>query len=523
MKCSWAAVAHGETPKTFAGRQGAGGGGEGKLASDLKSFSVSRFRVLISAICVSGEGLPSRWASMFARVAFLSSTLRSCNCFWSSWSCNFNRLEASQKSPVYFLRSDSFNLRTLAQLTRFPRMWPFDVANWYASLSVELKTTKGPSQKSSTGHPLGQSLKYVASSTWHPTIGSLSLAFLRLQCPLVTNLMKGSPVKGTTVSWEEKEKAAFQELKTALTSAPVLRHQIGKPFTIDPDSSQYTIRAVLQQFFPDPKTGKDQLHPIAYESKKLTETESRYPTQEQELLAAKYALDHWRHIIEGSEIIIRTDHQSLQTYRDERITQNDFLNIKRESYRSIYLAPRVPRTLALSAKPRRQAVPRLWDTCITPTSQAVALATTKTEMRSKNFSLQTQSIMKSLYSHCFPASHRPEAWFPQRPNRPRWLCSHWRCSCSSQCPVANPCNDHTSFWLYRPSTCRWSSPSFCHPIPALVVEYSTSFWHIAPALAAENLQASVPTWRKCHQLLLSLRTWRCPFDFRLSLALTPGV
>ena len=130
--------------------------------------------------------------------------------------------------------------------------------------------------------------------------------------------MKGSPVKGTTVSWEEKEKTAFQELKTALTSEPVLRHQIGKPFTIDLDSSQYTIRAVLQQFFPDPKTGKDRLHPIAYESKKLTETESRYPTQEQELLAAKYALDHWRHIIEGSEIIIRTDHQSLQTYRTKK-------------------------------------------------------------------------------------------------------------------------------------------------------------------------------------------------------------
>jgi len=74
---------------------------------------------------------------------------------------------------------------------------------------------------------------------------------------------------------------------------------------------------VLLQYFPDSK-GKIRLHLIAFESKKLTETESRYSAQERELLAAKYALDHWRHIIEGSEILIRTDHQSLETYRTKK-------------------------------------------------------------------------------------------------------------------------------------------------------------------------------------------------------------
>ena len=86
---------------------------------------------------------------------------------------------------------------------------------------------------------------------------------------------------------------------------------------IDPDSSLYTIGAVLQQYFPGPN-GKQRLHPIAFMSKKLTETESRYATQEREMLAAKHALDHWRHIIEGSEILIRTDHESLQMYRTKK-------------------------------------------------------------------------------------------------------------------------------------------------------------------------------------------------------------
>ena len=90
---------------------------------------------------------------------------------------------------------------------------------------------------------------------------------------------------------------------------------MGQPFIIDPDSSQYSIGAVLQLSFQDPD-GRTRLHPIAYESKKLTETEQRYATQEKELLAAKYALNHWRHFVEGSEIHIRTDHESLRTKRN---------------------------------------------------------------------------------------------------------------------------------------------------------------------------------------------------------------
>ena len=48
------------------------------------------------------------------------------------------------------------------------------------------------------------------------------------------------------------------------------------------------------------------------------ETEQHYSTQEWELLAAKYALDHWRHIIEGAEIEIMTDDESLKVYRTKK-------------------------------------------------------------------------------------------------------------------------------------------------------------------------------------------------------------
>ena len=36
------------------------------------------------------------------------------------------------------------------------------------------------------------------------------------------------------------------------------------------------------------------------------------------MLAVRYALNHWRHIVEGSEILICSDHQSLQNFRTKK-------------------------------------------------------------------------------------------------------------------------------------------------------------------------------------------------------------
>ena len=95
-----------------------------------------------------------------------------------------------------------------------------------------------------------------------------------------TDLMKVSPATGPAISWGEREETAFQALK----SAP-------SPNRFDPDSSQFTPDAVVpQQHFSLPNSnGKPRLH---LESKKLTETKSLNFAQEQDFLAAKYALEH---------------------------------------------------------------------------------------------------------------------------------------------------------------------------------------------------------------------------------------
>ncbi|KAI1007598.1 hypothetical protein K3495_g626 [Podosphaera aphanis] len=61
------------------------------------------------------------------------------------------------------------------------------------------------------------------------------------------------------------------------------------------------------------KTHQSILHPVAYFSKKLTKTQQRYSAKERELLGILLAIQHWRHWIEGGDITVVTDHESLKT------------------------------------------------------------------------------------------------------------------------------------------------------------------------------------------------------------------
>ena len=95
--------------------------------------------------------------------------------------------------------------------------------------------------------------------------------FAELARPL-TGRQKGSRGKVQQLKGR-KEKISTKESSNFGTS---LKHpDMSKPFILDRDSSQYVISAVLQQEFLN-ADGKYRLHPIAYESKKLMETEQHY-------------------------------------------------------------------------------------------------------------------------------------------------------------------------------------------------------------------------------------------------------
>lgn len=112
--------------------------------------------------------------------------------------------------------------------------------------------------------------------------------------------------KLTAYQWGAAEQSALEQLKEAVTSAPLLLNaDPSKPYTVYTDASGYAVGAALMQ---DHGAGEQ---PIAYYSHKMNPAECKYPVYEQELLAVKHALLEWRHYLLGNHFVIYTDHQSL--------------------------------------------------------------------------------------------------------------------------------------------------------------------------------------------------------------------
>lgn len=121
---------------------------------------------------------------------------------------------------------------------------------------------------------------------------------------------------GKRFEWQPKHQTAFDNLKQALATAPVLSlPDPDRQYVVNTDASDFAVGAVLQQDF-----GRG-LQPIAFTSHKLTDTERRYPTHDREMLAIIYMLGEWRTYLQGRQpfvIRIRTDHNSLQYFMTQQ-------------------------------------------------------------------------------------------------------------------------------------------------------------------------------------------------------------
>ena len=114
-------------------------------------------------------------------------------------------------------------------------------------------------------------------------------------------------------TWSGREQTAFEDLKMAVTTAPVLMSpQDSEPFQVEVDSSDFAIGAVLfQQLTADGKW-----HPVAFYSKSLSSVERNYKIHDKEMLAIICALEEWRHFLEGAThpVEIWTDHKNLEYF-----------------------------------------------------------------------------------------------------------------------------------------------------------------------------------------------------------------
>ncbi|GJP67070.1 hypothetical protein CLOP_g23941 [Closterium sp. NIES-67] len=126
--------------------------------------------------------------------------------------------------------------------------------------------------------------------------------YAKIAAPL-TNLLK----KNTPYKWEPKHQEAVEQLKQALTSAPVLiLPDPERDYVIEADASDQAVGAVLMQ---DQGNG---LQPIAYLSKKLHGAELNYPIHDKEALAIVIAFKAWICYLEGRRTTVYTDHCSLK-------------------------------------------------------------------------------------------------------------------------------------------------------------------------------------------------------------------
>jgi hypothetical protein len=132
-------------------------------------------------------------------------------------------------------------------------------------------------------------------------------------------------LKREAFRWSPEAETAFQCLKQALITAPVLQlPDFSKQFVIECDASGSGFGAVLHQ-------GDG---PIAFFSRPVAAHHVKLPAYERELIGLVKAVRHWRPYIWGRFFTIRTDHFSLKYILDQRLT-----TIPQQAHLQVYLIP----------------------------------------------------------------------------------------------------------------------------------------------------------------------------------------
>ena len=116
---------------------------------------------------------------------------------------------------------------------------------------------------------------------------------------------KVTKAKGTTKGpwhWDEKHQKSFDLVKATIVQDVVLAYpDYSRPFEIYTDASKTQLGAVITQ----------SIRPLAFFSRKLSDTQNLYSVTKIELLAIVETLKEFKGMLWGQKIIVYTDHKNL--------------------------------------------------------------------------------------------------------------------------------------------------------------------------------------------------------------------
>ena len=107
--------------------------------------------------------------------------------------------------------------------------------------------------------------------------------------------------------WEAEHQAAFDQIKSILTSGQVMGHpRTDREFVLDVDASDYALGVELSQ-----ADDQGDLRPIFYGSRHLEKSERAYSATARETLAAVFGCEYFREYLHGRKFKLRSDHNPL--------------------------------------------------------------------------------------------------------------------------------------------------------------------------------------------------------------------
>ena len=117
--------------------------------------------------------------------------------------------------------------------------------------------------------------------------------------------------------WTLEHHTTFLHLKEAIVQAPILHYpNPSKKYIVYTDTSDDACGAQLSQEHNGTEV------PVAFLSHTFTETQWKWSTTEQEAFGIYYAITKWNYYLQGTDIIVRNDHEPLAHFLNGKNTNN---------------------------------------------------------------------------------------------------------------------------------------------------------------------------------------------------------